>query len=150
MQLTNLELNGCQNIRSLNGIQGMPFTKLDLLNGYCQDIPALKGMPLTTISFIGCEKLKSLDGLEGFARSCNCRKISPRQPQRRFCKPFQCWKSSRPAIRNWTKKWRRKSHNASPAIPPSHQAGAGNSSSPPREFHFHPRSRAAPKTPNAK
>lgn len=69
MRVTNLNLGGCEKLRSLNGIQGMPLTELSLANCFAieGDLSMLAGMPLTTLHLGGCRKLRSLNGLQGMS-----------------------------------------------------------------------------------
>jgi formylglycine-generating enzyme required for sulfatase activity/serine/threonine protein kinase len=67
MRVTNLNLGECRNLKSLNGLQGMPLTGLlNLHNCWAlEDISALKGMKLSHIGPSECHKLKNLDALQG-------------------------------------------------------------------------------------
>jgi formylglycine-generating enzyme required for sulfatase activity/beta-lactamase regulating signal transducer with metallopeptidase domain len=69
LRISKLNLSHCEKLRSLNGLQGMPLTDLELsacfsLEG---DLTALRGMRLTRLNLYACRMLKSLNGLDGSA-----------------------------------------------------------------------------------
>jgi len=65
MKLTSLNLRSCPKLRSLKGLEGMEFTKLDLFGSrLIDDLTPLQGIPLTNLGLRACQ-MKDLKGLEG-------------------------------------------------------------------------------------
>ena len=64
--LQKLDLSGCNQIRDLKPLRGLPLVSLNL--AYCgklQDVAPLEGMPLTSLNLFGCGQLRDLAPLAG-------------------------------------------------------------------------------------
>jgi formylglycine-generating enzyme required for sulfatase activity/serine/threonine protein kinase len=67
LRVSRLNLDSCKNLKSLDGVQGMPLTELNLTNCFALegDLSALKGMRLTKLCLRDCKSLKNINGIQG-------------------------------------------------------------------------------------
>ena len=64
MRLIRLDLNGAQQVRDLEPLQGMPLAYLRLDYTQVRDLTPLKGMPLISLTIAACTQVRNLTPLK--------------------------------------------------------------------------------------